>query len=642
MTTQKKKILFYCQHSLGMGHLVRSLALADSLSSDFQITLLNGGRLPKKLKIPSGIKIVNLPPLGFDDDGQLVSRDARRTVERAQKARQKIILERYRTLKPDVVLIELFPFGRNKFTNELLPLIEEAQKRSKIICSVRDILVNTRKDQLRHDKRAIKIAELFFNAILVHSDEAFARFEDSLQEDLKINIPVYYTGFVSPDPLPSSKTFKKNSNQKNILVSAGGGLVGEDLFQTAVKAHRILSSHLKVKTTIVGGPFVPKPVWRSLQKSAENDEHIHFKRFVPDLREQMRRADVSVSQCGYNTALDILSTKVPALVVPFGNSEGENEQTVRAKRLEENGLLRVCGNPTADELARKTEDTFDFQPKRLDLNIDGGKNSSRVILQILKKKSEKESWLDPIKVALEKDDKPIQIFFRDDDAGIGNSRLFRLLDLFAGRDFPLDIAVIPKKIAANAANGIAAMINAHPKLFAIHQHGFAHINHETMQRKCEFGLARNKDLQMKDIAKGKLILCDLFGDLSQPIFTPPWNRCTSETCEALTELGFKVLSREDEAKPLKSSGLVEIPISFNWFAKYKGISLSRVQVGKLLAHSINTRKRVGIMLHHAAMGKTELKFLSDLLELFSQFKRIEKHSIWSLYDQMQKRSVAHV
>src|ERR1041385_7321735 len=82
-------ILFYCQHSLGMGHLVRSLALADRLSRRFRVMLLNGGRLPAAIKVPSNIQLVNLPPLGIDEANQLVSHDKRISVERALDRRKK-------------------------------------------------------------------------------------------------------------------------------------------------------------------------------------------------------------------------------------------------------------------------------------------------------------------------------------------------------------------------------------------------------------------------------------------------------------------------------------------------------------------------------------------------------------------------
>jgi len=182
--SERPTVLFYCQHSLGMGHLVRSLALAASLAERFRVVLLNGGKLPKGLAVPSGVEVVNLPPLGLDTEGRLVSRDGRRTAERAKELRRALIVEAYRALRPRVMLVELFPFGRKKFADELLPLLEEARaeraRQPLVVCSLRDILVRARAEQRKHDARAVETANRYFDAVLVHSDPAFARLEESL------------------------------------------------------------------------------------------------------------------------------------------------------------------------------------------------------------------------------------------------------------------------------------------------------------------------------------------------------------------------------------------------------------------------------------------------------------------------------
>src|SRR2546426_6352428 len=151
--------------------------------------------------VPVGIKLIGLPPLGFDTNMQLVSRDHRCDLERAQQLRQKIILEIFHSLRPNVLLIELFPFGRKKFANELLPLLEEARiarrPRPVVVCSLRDILVGQRRDQQSHDDRAAEVANRFFDAILVHSDPKFARLEESFHPQTALRVPVCHTGFVS-------------------------------------------------------------------------------------------------------------------------------------------------------------------------------------------------------------------------------------------------------------------------------------------------------------------------------------------------------------------------------------------------------------------------------------------------------------
>lgn len=387
MKDSREPLLFYCQHSLGMGHLVRSLALAASLAERFRIVLLNGGKLPKGLVVPRGVEVVNLPPLGLDSEGRLVSRDGRRTAERARELRCRLIVEVYRSLRPRVVLVELFPFGRKKFAGELLPLLEEARgestRRPLVVCSLRDILVGKRAEQQKHDARAVKTANRYFDAVLVHSDPAFARLEESLGSYDALDVPVHHTGFVLPSHEPTKNRTTKVERQ--ILVSAGGGLVGEPLFRAAVDAYTLLRESEDVTMKIVTGPFLPEGAWRSLRESARRVRGLSVRRFVHDLCAEMRGSAASVSQCGYNTALDVLRAGVPALVIPFADG-GEDEQLKRARRLERLGALRVAEQHELDatRFAKELCELLSFRPRRSALDMQGARNSSRVIESLLR------------------------------------------------------------------------------------------------------------------------------------------------------------------------------------------------------------------------------------------------------------------
>jgi len=140
-----------------------------------------------------------------------------------------------------VVLVELFPFGRKKFAAELLPLLEAArspEKRALVVCSLRDMLVRQRSNQQQHDDRAATVANEFFDLILVHSDPSFARFEESFVSRVPLEVPLEYTGFVVPRSVPSTPL---ESRRNRIVVSAGGGMVGEPLFRAAIEAHDLLA-----------------------------------------------------------------------------------------------------------------------------------------------------------------------------------------------------------------------------------------------------------------------------------------------------------------------------------------------------------------------------------------------------------------
>jgi predicted glycosyltransferase len=375
-------ILFYCQHSLGMGHLVRSLALADRLSRRFRVMLLNGGRLPASIKVPSNIQLVNLPPLGIDEANQLVSHDKRISVERALDRRQKMIRVAFDNLRPVAVLVELFPFGRKKFANEILPLLRAARSketRALVVSSLRDILVSRSRNQQEHDDRAAAWANEFFDVVLIHSDPTFARFEESFHSNVPLQVPIKYTGFVVPMSVPAPAS-TLDTGRKRILVSAGGGIAGEPLLRTAIEAHNYLQEDPELEMKMIAGPFLSDESWRALRSLARGRNQLRLVRQVNDLCGELSSAVVSISQAGYNTCLDVLRAKVPAILVPFGK-EDEDEQRRRALRLQELGAVRVIeqkdltGAQLAAEIRRLVNSKF--TTPALDLN--GAENSAALI-----------------------------------------------------------------------------------------------------------------------------------------------------------------------------------------------------------------------------------------------------------------------
>jgi predicted glycosyltransferase len=381
---ERAVLLLYCQHSLGLGHLTRSLALSESLSGRFRVALLCGGKLPATaIAVPDGVTIVELPPLGAGADGRLVSRDGRRSLQRARVTRRKMIIDTFRSLRPEVLITEFFPFGKRRFAGEIIPLLEEAQRAVPaplIVSSIRDILVTRWENQQEHDDNASGLLNRYFDAVLVHSDARFARIEDSFHPRIPLHVPIHYTGFVVPNGTASTT---KRARAAEVVVSAGGGIVGEPLLRAAVEAYRRIGPDPGFKLKVIAGPFLPPAAWRSLRAECETVQGLTLRRSVHDLLAELRAATASISQCGYNTALDLIRARVPALVVPFSGSE-EDEQLKRAGRMRELGAARVLErrdlDPTA--LADEMRTLLEFRPRPVELDFDGGANSLRVLMDL--------------------------------------------------------------------------------------------------------------------------------------------------------------------------------------------------------------------------------------------------------------------
>jgi predicted glycosyltransferase len=358
--TERPALLFYCQHSVGLGHLMRSYALCAALRERFRVVLLCGGAIPDGIRPPAGVQVVALPPLGVGPGGAFASHDPRYTIEQAWTARRERILATFRAVRPSAVLVELFPFGRARFARELVPLLEAARAAGALsACSLRDILVSSREDQQRHDDRAAKLADAHLDAVLVHSDPGFARLEDTFSPTTPLRVPVHYTGFVVRDAGPANPG-------EHVLVSAGGGLVGEPLLTAAVKAQPLTGRPMRV----IGGPLLPGDAWERIAAVAPPE--VELVRAVPDLGAELRAARASVSQAGYNTALEVVRSGVPALLVPYATPE-EDEQSRRARRLERMRAVRILAPERLDPiaLAGAIRGLEDFWPHPAGVDVDG-------------------------------------------------------------------------------------------------------------------------------------------------------------------------------------------------------------------------------------------------------------------------------
>jgi predicted glycosyltransferase len=372
--TSLPTLLFYCQHSLGIGHLTRSFALAAALSRRFRVVFLNGGRLPQGVLVPPGIARIDLPPLGMDDGHTVVSRDGAFDVNSARAERRRLIDATVAATRPAVLLVELFPFGRKKFAGEILPMIRAARRQpggAIVACSLRDILVDVRPDQQRHDDRARWLCDRYFDAVIVHADPAFARLEDSFHPTRPMRTPVLHSGYV----VPARERATLVQRGEHLLVSAGGGIVGDALFRAALAARAHLAQPLPMR--IIAGPFLPEAQWQALQRQADALPGVELVRHVSDMVAEMRTARASLSQCGYNTALDLVVSGVPALVVPYKTST-ENEQGQRAERLAALGaMLQFDADALRpDSLAEAIERLLDFTPRPAALALDGAERSA--------------------------------------------------------------------------------------------------------------------------------------------------------------------------------------------------------------------------------------------------------------------------
>ena len=369
-------VMIYVQHLLGIGHVRRTaLLVAEMRKLGLTVGVVSGG-IPDEAIDFGADRVIQLPACRSADHGfsGLVDQDGKPVDDAWKDGRKNALFAAYQELSPRLLLVEMFPFGRRAFRFELLPLLERAGEDGvKRVCSVRDLLV--RKKDIQKERWMRDVARSYFDRVLVHGDPAVFGFDRSFPFAADLRDMLDYTGYVAADVKRDSSV-----SRAGVVVSAGGGAVGADLIAAAIAARPLSAKYAKAHWDIITGPHFPADAFARL--SANLPDGIRLHRFLSDFRDRLVRADISVSQAGYNTLMDVLAAGVPSVMVPFAEG-GESEQSERAEIFADKGiisLLPAC--QLQPETLARAMDNADF-PKEFELLLDGARIGAAKIRAII-------------------------------------------------------------------------------------------------------------------------------------------------------------------------------------------------------------------------------------------------------------------
>jgi predicted glycosyltransferase len=368
------RVFFYVQHLLGIGHLKRASILSGALrEAGFSVTLVSGGAPVPGIDVDSQLPSASAADISFktllDDAGQPVD-------DAWKRRRASALLDVWRAARADVLLVELFPFGRRQMRFELLPLLEDATRlapRPLIVCSVRDLI----QSRAERETDTAALAKRYFDHILVHGDPRLAPFERSFGAAARLEGMLHYTGYVVA---PAAQAIEGGAE---VLVSAGGGAVGRRLLESAMLARE--QTLLRGATwRVLAGINCSDADWRALQRHAKGG--IVLERSREDFGTLLANCALSISQAGYNTVAETLQARVRAVLVPFAGG-GESEQTLRAQLLAERGATVMLDESalTVDNLAEAVNHAARAPRPPADLvDLDGARRSAELLRSWLK------------------------------------------------------------------------------------------------------------------------------------------------------------------------------------------------------------------------------------------------------------------
>jgi len=371
-------------HLLGRGHLARMRQVARALSAaGHEVALISGGAPDAAGHGDAGYRLVQLPALKVAPGNfrELLGADGRPVGDEFKTRRAEQLRRTVTADAPQVLLIESFPFGRRALRFELRPLLESVaamQPRPLVLSSVRDILQPRPADRERH---TAALLDAFFDAVLVHADPAVVKLEETYSLAHELRGKIFYTGYVhesvaSPPLTPPSGGDAPPSGGGwggAVVVSTGGGAVGFALLQTAIDARPLTRFKHRDWRLLVGRGASAAEFEALTARAGDGANGIKVEWARADFAALLAACAVSVSQAGYNTALDTVAARCRAVFVPYSR-HGEAEQTLRAEKFAARGRAVVVAEDdlTAARLAAAIDRAARLDPATVaPLRLDG-------------------------------------------------------------------------------------------------------------------------------------------------------------------------------------------------------------------------------------------------------------------------------
>ena len=373
-------VLFHVQHLLGIGHLRRTAMIARATAArGLPVTVASGGMAIDNLDLGAA-RLRPLPTMRAADAGfsALLDEHGGEIDDAWRQRRADATLALFNELRPAVLVIETFPFGRRQLAFELLPLVTAARAAgTTVVSSVRDVL--TSRKPIRTEQAAAW-AVAHFDHVLVHGDPTLVAFGDSFPAARRIAGKLTYTGYVAAAAdYSDADGAAETPGHDEVIVSAGGGAVGAPLLDAACHARALSRRAGNRRWRLLAGANLDDNAFAALALGAP--EGVVVERARDDFPSLLANGAVSVSQAGYNTVVEILQANARAVLVPFARGN-ETEQTLRANRLraldrvtclDENGL-------TPARLAEAVDGALaDPSPAPTEVAMDGAERSAELI-----------------------------------------------------------------------------------------------------------------------------------------------------------------------------------------------------------------------------------------------------------------------
>ena len=340
-------ILMYSHDTYGLGHIRRTMAIAEQLrQANTNILILTGSPIAGRLTFPKYVDYVRIPGMIKKANDEYFPLTIRIDPQQAMEIRQSIIMATVKTFLPDLFIVDKEPQGLKKEVLPALEWIKENLEKTKTILGLRDIMDDSETIKTDWNKKNIySTIEDLYSEVWVYGQKNIYNPIQEYDIPPSISKKLYFTGYI-PRKIPQESVaddlrlqLKVMKNETLVTVTTGGGGDGFHVLDVylkmleKMKAQSILPGFQSV---LVTGPFLSRDDKEFILERA-SELGIQSYDFFSDMETLIAASDIVVCMGGYNTICEALSFKIMSLIIP--RETPRKEQYIRAQAFNREGLV---------------------------------------------------------------------------------------------------------------------------------------------------------------------------------------------------------------------------------------------------------------------------------------------------------------
>ena len=268
-------ILMYSHDTYGLGHLRRTMAIADHLRQrGVNILILTGSPLAGRYETPEGVDFVRIPGMIKKTNEEYLPLSIKINARHALNIRRNIIVATAKAFQPHLFIVDKAPMGLKREVIPTLKWLKRRMPRTRTILGLRDIMDEadaTIRDW--RDKGVYEVLDRYYSEIWVYGDrDLYDPIAEYAIPD-NISAKMVFTGYIPrhiPDPQAVARARREEKlapDEKLVVVTTGGGGDGYPLMDAYLRMleegggpeHRVI---------FVTGPFMPRPERELVAKRA--------------------------------------------------------------------------------------------------------------------------------------------------------------------------------------------------------------------------------------------------------------------------------------------------------------------------------------------------------------------------------------